>query len=137
MGSFSITVTIYSLRVDAQLDNLARTGDPFLRKRLTDEVKKLVQTSRPGECHYTVTTEELNRYSRAYGEQYAVDASADLNQYFDIVNSRLFSRSVPTQLAVLYLFGSGKQYRPNIGALSAAGEGVAGYCIEQFGFSLF
>jgi hypothetical protein len=46
----------------------------------------------------------------------------------------LFSRSVPTQLAVLYLFGNGKHYRPNIGALSASGEAVAGFCMEQFGY---
>jgi hypothetical protein len=57
-----------------------------------------------------------------------------LDQYFDIVNGRLFSRSVPTQLAVLYLFGSGKHYRPNTGALSASGEAIAGFCMEQFGY---
>jgi len=83
---------------------------------------------------YTLPQNDFKRQTHVYGEQYVADASADLDQYFDIVNGRLFSRSVPTQLAVLYLFGSGNQYRPNTGALSAAGEGIAGFCMEQFGY---
>jgi len=71
---------------------------------------------------------------RTYGEEYVADPCVDLDQYFDIVNRRFFSRSIPTQLTVLYLFGSGKQYRASKTALSAAGEGVAGHCLERFGY---
>jgi hypothetical protein len=69
-----------------------------------------------------------------YGEQHVSSPSADLDQYFDIVNRRFYSRNIPTQLAVLYLFGNGKQYRASVTALSAAGEGVAGFCMENFGY---
>ena len=89
---------------------------------------------RASTLRYTLARDDFKRLTHIYGEQYVADASADLDQYFDIVNGRLFARSVPTQLAVLYLFGSGAQYRPNTGALSAAGEGIAGFCMERFGY---
>ena len=136
MTSFHILVSLYSIRVDSHINKLARSSDPRLRKMLTEEVRKALRSQKATEFRYSLGSDELNRYAREYGEQYTTDACADLNQYFDIINRRFFSRTVPTQLAVLYLFGSGKQYRPSVGAISAAGEGVAGYCMEQFGYHL-
>lgn len=131
--TFSLTGSLHSVTMSSHLDRLARSSDPYLRKRLEDELRPIIRaTGRP--FRFSLTDEELKRYTRTYGEQFVADPCGDLNQYFDVINGRFFSRSVPTQLVVLYLFGTGRQYRPNVGALSAAGEGVAGYCLERFGY---
>jgi hypothetical protein len=133
MSDFEIEGTLYSISMDSSLDRLVRSNDPSLQKMVEDRIKTLMQADgRP--FRFTLARNDFRRQTHVYGEQYVADASADLDQYFDIVNGRLFARSVPTQLAVLYLFGSGTQYRPNTGALSAAGEGVAGFCLERFGY---
>ena len=133
MITFSLTGSLQSVTMSGHLDWLARSSDPYLRKRLEDELRPTIRgTGRP--FHFTLTEEELKRYTRTYGEQFVADPCGDLTQFFDVINGRFFARSVPTQLVVLYLFGTGKQYRPNVGALSAAGEGIAGYCLERFGY---
>jgi hypothetical protein len=132
-NAFKITGKLHSVKMSDHLDRLARSSDPYLRKRLEDELKPVIRSS--GQPFmFNITDAELTQYTRKYGEQFVADPCGDLKQYFDVVNGRLFSRSVPTQLAVLYLFGTGRQYRPNVGALSASGEAVAGYCIEKFGY---
>lgn len=133
MRDFNIDCKLYSMAMDPGLDRLIRSNDPSLQKMLEDRVRAVL---RAGGKHYryTLPRQEFIRLTRTYGEQYVADAGADLDQYFDIVNGRLFSRTIPTQMVVLYLFGSGSHYRPNVGALSAAGEAIAGYCVEQFGY---
>ena len=133
MSDISIEGTLYSISMDSSLDRLVRSNDPSLQKMVEDRIKALMNAGGRA-FRYTLPRDDFKHLTHFYGEQYVVDASADLEQYFDIINGRLFARSVPTQLAVLYLFGSGAQYRPNIGALSAAGEGIAGFCMEQFGY---
>jgi hypothetical protein len=133
MNEISIEGTLYSITMDSGLDRLVRSNDPSLQKMVEDRIKTVLRAG-GRQFRYTVTRGDFKRLAHVYGEQYVADPAADMDQYFDIVNGRLFSRSVPTQLAVLYLFGSGSQYRPNTGALSAAGEGVAGFCMEQFGY---
>jgi len=133
MSDISIEGTLYSISMDSSLDRLVRSNDPSLQKMVEDRIKALMNAGGRAFRH-TIPRNEFRRLVHFYGEQYVADASSDLDQYFDIVNGRLFARSVPTQLAVLYLFGSGSQYRPNTGALSAAGEGIAGFCMEQFGY---
>jgi hypothetical protein len=136
INSFTLRGQLRSVEMNAHLDSLTRTNDPFLEKRLIGEIRAALQKQAPKSLSYTLSPEILNRYTQTYGEQYVVDASLDLARHFDIVNRRFFSRLIPTQLAALYLFGGGgKSYRPNITSVSAAGEGLAGYCMEQFGFS--
>jgi hypothetical protein len=84
---------------------------------------------------FSVSREELARSGLIYGEQYVTDPSHDLELYFNIANQRFSPREVPTHLAALYLFGTGRQYRPNLGCLSVAGEAVAGRCMESFGYT--
>jgi hypothetical protein len=72
--------------------------------------------------------------ARVYGEQFVADPWADIEMYFDFLSGRFYTRPIPTQMAVLFLFGDGKPYRPNSGNLSAAGEAVAGFCLERFGY---
>jgi hypothetical protein len=115
------------------LDRLVRSSDPHLRKMLESEIRQV--TSGAGKhFRFQLTDPELHEFVRTYGEQFVSNPTTDLDQYFDVVNRRFFTRSIPTQLAVLYLFGSGKQYRASVSALSAAGEAVAGYCMEKFGY---
>ena len=133
MSVIRIDGMLYSISMDSGLDRLVRSSDPSLQKMVEEQIKTVMDASgRP--FRYVIQRNDFRRLTHIYGEQYVADAPADLDQYFDIVNGRLFARSVPTQLAVLYLFGSGTQYRPNTGALSAAGEGIAGFCMEQFGY---
>jgi hypothetical protein len=94
---------------------------------MVEEKTRTVLRGGGSRFQYALSRSDFTRLTHLYGEQYVADPGADLDQYFDIVNGRLFSCSVPTQLAVLYLFGSGGQYRPNTGALSAAGEAIAGF----------
>src|SRR5437667_12461894 len=115
MNSFTLRCQLRSLEMDAHLDSLTRTNDPYLEKRLTEEIRAGLQMQAPRSMAYTLSADDLNRYTQKYGEQYVVDAALDLARYFDIVNRRFFSRIIPTQLAALYLFGGGgKSYRPNI-----------------------
>src|SRR5947208_2824528 len=97
---------------------------------LEEEVEQRLRSSRQ-QFQYRLSENDLKRLTAVYGEQYVSNACADLDQYFDLLNSRIFTRPIPTQLAVFYLFGSGKQYRASISALSSAGEAMAGYCLEQ------
>jgi hypothetical protein len=120
MSDIVIEGTLYSISMDSGLDRLVRSNDPSLQKMVEDRIKALMNAGSRA-FRYTLPRDDFRRLTHFYGEQYVADASADLDQYFDIINGRLFARSVPTQLAVLYLFGSGTQYRPNTGALSAAG----------------
>jgi hypothetical protein len=83
---------------------------------------------------YTLTDAELSRLAAVYGEQYVLDPWSDLEQYFAIISKRLSHTKVPTQLKVLYLFGPGNAYKPNLGSLSVAGEAVAGFCLENWGY---
>jgi hypothetical protein len=133
MADTSIECAVYTVEMDRSLDRLVRSNDPSLQKMVEDRIKMVLRT-RGQRFSYALPRSDFTRLAHVYGEQYVADPGADLDQYFDIVNGRLFSRSVPTQLAVLYLFGSGAHYRPNTGALSAAGEAVAGFCMEQFGY---
>jgi hypothetical protein len=133
MVDSSVELTVYEIQMDTGLDRIVRSNDPSLQKMVEDRIRKLLQGSGT-RFSYALSRSDFIRLSHVYGEQYVADPGADLDQYFDIVNGRLFSRSVPTQLAVLYLFGSGKHYRPNTGALSASGEAIAGFCMEQFGY---
>jgi hypothetical protein len=133
MTDISIEGTVYSVTMNPDLDRLVRSNDPSLQKMVEDRIRTLLRSGGT-RFRYTLSRSDFTRLTHLYGEQYVADPGADLDQYFDIVNGRLFSRSVPTQLAVLYLFGSGVHYRPNTGALSAAGEAVAGFCMEQFGY---
>ncbi len=133
MTDFTITGSLHTISITSEIDRLVRSNDPYLQKMLEEEMRQII--SRGGHpLKLSMTEQELINYSRTYGEQYVANPCADLDQYFDIVNGRIFSRTIPTQLIVLYLFGSGKHYRPNIGALSAAGEAVAGYCLESLGY---
>jgi hypothetical protein len=111
--------------MDSHLDNLIRTNDPYLEKRLNEEIRRRLYAQAPRSLAYALSADELNRYTQTYGEQYVVDVALDLARHFDIVNRRFFSRLIPTQLAALYLFGGGgRSYRPNISSVSAAGEGL-------------
>jgi hypothetical protein len=89
--------------MDASLDKLVRSNDVHLQKMVEERIKALVSAG-GSRFQYTISRPDFTRLSHLYGEQYVADPGADLEQYFDIVNGRLFSRSVPTRLAVLYLF---------------------------------
>jgi len=132
MNDFMLDVTVYDLRIDSHLDRLIRSSDPYLQEQLEKEVRSRLVTGQQFPTFH-VTESDLKRLANIYGEQYVQNPCTDLDLYFDLINRRFFSRPVPTQLAVLYLFGSGKQYRANISALSTAGEAVAGCCLEHFG----
>jgi hypothetical protein len=133
MSDRAIELTVYEIQMDDALDRIVRSSDPSLQKLVEERIRNLL-AGRGNRFSYALSKADFIRFARVYGEQYVNDPCADLDQYFDIANGRLFSRSVPTQLAILYLFGSGKHYRPNVGSLSAAGEGIAGFCMEQFGY---
>ena len=124
----------YSIDLDSDLDNLIQTNDPPCRKRLEKEIIDKVGNQRPSQQACSLSAAKLNDYAVDYGEQFVADASADLELYFDIINLRLFSGRI-TGLPLLYIFGTGQKYSPNISGLSAAGEGIAGYFIEQLGFT--
>lgn len=133
MSDICVEGTVHSISMDTSLDRLVRTSDPGLQKLVEEKIGTLMRSAGRS-FRYKVPRDEFKRQTHVYGEQFVSDAPADLDQYFDIINGRLFSRSIPTRLAVLYLFGSGNQFRPNTGALSAAGEAIAGLCMEQFGY---
>jgi hypothetical protein len=133
MSDTSVECTVYTVVMDSSLDRLVRSNDPTLRKMVEEKIRTSLRGG-GSLFQYALSGSEFTCLAHLYGEQYVADPRADLDQYFDIVNGRLFSRSVPTHLAVLYLFGSGKHYRPNTGALSASGEAVAGFCMEKFGY---
>lgn len=133
MSDYSIDAVLQEVQLDGRLNQLVRSSDPYLKKMAEEEVRTRVG-GRARPFHFDIPEADLKRYISTYGEQYVSNPCTDLDQYFDIINRRFPSRTVPTQLAVLYLFGSGKQYRPSVASLSAAGEGVAGYCMEKFGY---
>jgi hypothetical protein len=133
MADISVEGTVHTIDMDASLDRIVRSNDPSLQKMVEKRIRTVLQG--PGtRFSYSLTGADFTRLAHLYGEQYVADPKADLDQFFDIVNRRWFSRSIPTQMAVLHLFGTGNQYRPNTGALSAAGEAIAGFCMEKFGY---
>lgn len=133
MNEYKISLALHDIQIDDHLNRLIRSSDPHLRKMLEEEIRQ--RTAGIGQSFkFSISESEFRNCVSTYGEQHVSNASADLDQYFDIINRRFFSRNIPTQLAVLYLFGNGKQYRASVTALSAAGEGVAGYCMEKFGY---
>jgi hypothetical protein len=134
MQDYQISLTTYEVVVDDHLDRLIRTSDPTLRTMLVDEIRRRLNTRRTSQA-FPVPKDEVARLGLIYGEQYVPDPSHDLEIYFNIANRRFSARNVPTHLAVLYLFGTGKEYRPNLGCLSVAGEALAGYCVQSFGYT--
>ena len=134
MSAYTITLAIYYIKMDSDLDQLTRSSDPYTQKVVEKEVTELLKRKCQN-LDFKVSREELKLFGLQYGEQYVADPCDDLDRYFDITNGRLLSRTVPTRMALLYLFGSGKQYRPNSAALGVAGEAVAGYCMQKLGYS--
>jgi hypothetical protein len=131
MSDYTLSVTLFDLVVDASIDRLIRSSDPYLRNLLQQEVGR--HTHSPVKTfRWALTDSRVNTLVHLYGEQYVENPCTEIDRYFDILNRRLFSRPIPTQMAVLYLFGPGKEYSANISALSAFGEAVAGHCMEEF-----
>jgi hypothetical protein len=131
---FNVAVSWYDLTIDDRLDQQIRSSDPGLKRALESEVRQKIDGSAKIFQH-TLPEGSLQNLTRVYSEQYVADPCADIDQYFDITNRRLFKRSIPTQLQALLLFGSGKEYQANISALSALGEAVAGFCVERCGYA--
>jgi|GEM_PF-2322867 len=134
MATLTIRGIIHTVSMDSVLDKLTRSSDPYLKKRLEDYIRPSLYGSGTSFSH-TLTDADLSQFAAVYGEQYVQDPWTDLEQYFAIIGKKLSHKGIPTQLKVLYLFGSGKAYKPNLGSLSVAGEAVAGYCLEQFGYT--
>jgi hypothetical protein len=48
--------------MDAHLDSLTRTNDPYLEKRLTEEIRACLQIQTPRSLAYTLGADDLNRF---------------------------------------------------------------------------
>ncbi len=135
MTDYKISLTLYDIKIDAHLNTLVRSSDPYLRKMLEEEIRG--RTAGPGKSfQFSVPENDFRTCVSTYGEQHVSNPSADLDQYFDIVNRRFYSRNIPTQLAVLYLFGNGKQYRASVtaGNEHRRRRPCTQYCMEKFGY---
>jgi hypothetical protein len=130
---FIVDGTVHKVSLDYEFGQIVRTRDPILDREVKARVRRALDT-RGEDVHAVISDHDFKACAHRFGEKYVADPGADLDQFFDIIHGRLFTRSIPVQLAVLYLFSSGFEYRANESALSAAGEAIAGWCMEHRGY---
>src|SRR6185437_6741369 len=86
--NFRVHGVAYSVQLNAHLDQLIRTNDPGLRKRLEQEFQPLMGAGH--QFRFELSEQELKRLARLYGEQYVAEPCQDLNEYFDVLAGRFF-----------------------------------------------
>ncbi len=133
MATLTIRGVSYTLTMNSVLDKLARSSDPYLKKRLEEYVRPCWSSG--SSFSHSLSDADLSRFAEVYGEQYVKDPWNDLDQYFAIIGKKLPHRKIRTQLKILYLFGPGNSYKPNLGSLSVAGEAVAGFCLQELDYA--
>jgi hypothetical protein len=135
--TYQLDAEQHSITLDRTLAGLVQTHNPYnkeeFKKRVSPQLKKPVKLPLA-----TLSREKLTELAHHYGEQYVEDPCADLDQFFDIINNRWPPRLLQTRSVQHFLFGPpGKVYHANISALCTCGEGVAGYVMENLGYTPF
>jgi hypothetical protein len=134
MQPFQIRVSFHSVVLDSALDSLIIShASPNTRRRLKNDISRRLVAGQKT-FNYTIHSTELVRLSHDYGEQYVENLCVDVDRFFALENRRYTGPDrIRPELIVMHLFGR-TAYRPNISAFGAAGEAIAGYCLEQFGY---